>query len=92
MVTPDKFFTLDPIARFRYAQSMVAQCKKQGNLVVAVQWEKLTKPLPGGWDLEDEDGNGPWWYVFEEGGNKYVTFRGNTDYKLIQEVLKRWRR
>jgi hypothetical protein len=92
VTTSDQFYALDPIARFRYAQSMVAQCNRQGNLALAKQWEAFTKPLPGGWSAEDEDGNGPWWYVFEEGGKKYVTFRGNADYKLIQEVFKRWRR
>lgn len=91
MNTPAQFYALDPIARFRYAESMVKQ-NRISNPALARQWEPFTKPLPGGWDAEDVDGNGPWWYIFEEGGKKFVTFRGNADYKLIQEVLKRWRR
>jgi len=92
MTTPAQFYTLDPIARFRYAQSMVAQCKKQGNLTMARQWEPFTKLKPGGWDVEDVDNKGPWWYIYEDGGKKFVTFRGNVEYQLIKEALTKWRR
>lgn len=91
MILP-QFYALDPVARFRYAQSMVAQARKSGNHYLLMTWEPFTKLQPGGWRAEDVDDKGPWWYIFEEGGKKFVAFRGNVEYEMIKEVFKQWRR
>jgi len=78
------FWSLNPIERFVYAQQMV----KLGHR----EFEPYTKLLPGGWRKEDNDGNGPWWFIFEEGGKTYITFRGQRDFELIKETFIRWRR
>ena len=92
VTVPNQFYALDPIARYRYAEAMVKQCKQSHNLVLAAQWEPFIRLKPGGWDREDVDDKGPWWFVYEEGGKTFITFRGNIEYQLIKEALTKWRR
>lgn len=92
MPVTTQFYAMNPIARFRYAQSVVAQAKKQGNMALVRQWEPFTKLKPGTWNKEDVDDKGPWWFIYEEGGKTFVTFRGNVEYEMIKEALTKWRR
>ncbi len=75
----------NPIQRYLLAKQMLRKHVKG-------DWDVHTRIKPGGWRAEDEDGRGPWWYVFEYGGKTYVAFRGQVEYTQIKEAIEKWRR
>jgi hypothetical protein len=94
------FDILNPIDRCLYAKTQADEYTAQATRLVktdeaaskeyadaAALWYRVATPIPGGWREEDDDGQGPWWYVFEEAGKTKVAARGSPTYELIKRAI-----
>lgn len=94
---PKPFNELNPIERCLYANNEAEKLQaaaqiatgatKQSLLDAAQTWAALAVPHPGGWLESDDDGHGPWWYVYELSGKTYVTARDSKEYNLIRDAI-----
>ena len=82
------FWDKNPIERVLFAAE---QAGLATDPAVIAEWQALSIVYPGGWLAEDDDGKGPWWYVFEDSGKTKVTARGAPDYDLITAALTKRR-
>jgi len=102
MIDLDEFYKLNPIDRciragqeaqaLMQAANVVPPADRENVIAAANAWARVAAPQPGGWRAEDDDGMGPWWYVYEDHKETKVAARGSAMYEAIKDGITAQRR
>lgn len=91
IMTYENFMKMNPIERCVYALDVARQAEEHGYPEVVAVWKELGTPQPGGWEESDDDGKGPWWYIYVEEGKTKIAIRGTEEYDDINAYMSRRR-